>query len=79
MQAASPLSERCVGCQATSLQPLDPHAEPRFRARAAFYREASERAESDPSYSPHPYVSAEHSAAISQAQEGGAPTVLKEH
>ncbi|MBK7760358.1 MAG: DEAD/DEAH box helicase [Deltaproteobacteria bacterium] len=70
VQAASPLSERCVGCQATSLQPLDPHAEPRFRARAAFYREASERAESDPSYAPHPYVSAEHSAAISQAQEG---------
>jgi ATP-dependent helicase YprA (DUF1998 family) len=70
VQAASPLSARCVGCQTAPLEPLDPHAEPRFRARAAFYRKASERAESDASYAPHPYVSAEHSAAISQAQEG---------
>ncbi len=45
-------------------QSLDPTADPVFVSRKGHYRRHFERLESEPGYAPHPFVAAEHSAAL---------------
>ena len=72
-QPESPLAgARCtvrVGnrwCSGTT-HPLDPLEDPVFVSRKSHYRRHFERLKSDPDYSPHPYVAAEHSAALNDS------------
>ena len=72
-QPDSPLADtRCavrVGnrwCSGTT-QPLDLLQDPVFVARKRHYRRHSERLKNEPGYSPHPYVAAEHSAALNDS------------
>lgn len=72
-QPASPLAgSRCVvrvgnrWCSGTT-QPLDPLQDPVFVARKRHYRRQFERLKNEPGYSPHPYVAAEHSAALNDS------------
>jgi len=45
-------------------RPLDPSTDPVFRSRKGHFRRHTERLASEPGYAPHPYVAAEHSAAL---------------
>ena len=53
-------------CSGTT-QHLDPLRDPVFVSRKGHYRRHFERLASEPGYSPHPYVAAEHSAALSDS------------
>lgn len=53
-------------------RPLDPCADPVFRSRKAHLRRHVERLKAEPDYAPHPYVAAEHSAALNDSSTGGA-------
>ncbi|MEO6323557.1 MAG: DEAD/DEAH box helicase [Thermoanaerobaculia bacterium] len=46
---------------------LDPSADPVFRSRKGHFRRHTERLETEPGYAPHPYVAAEHSAALNDS------------
>lgn len=58
-------------CRGLTL-PLDPTVDPVFRARKGHFRRYVERVHEDPGYSPHPYVAAEHSAALTDTGIGSA-------
>ena len=72
-QPQNPLAaERCTvrvgNRQCTGItQALDPVADSVFRSRKGHYRRQFERLMSEPSYSPHPYIAAEHSAALNDS------------
>jgi ATP-dependent helicase YprA (DUF1998 family) len=53
-------------------RPLDPSADPVFRSRKGHFRRHTERLTSEPGYAPHPYVAAEHSAALNDSSNSGA-------
>jgi len=53
-------------------QPLDPNKDVVFRSRKGHYRRHTERLASDPNYAPHPYVAAEHSAALNDSSNSKA-------
>lgn len=46
---------------------LDPLIDPVFRSRKEHFRRHTERLASEPGYAPHPYVAAEHSAALNDS------------
>jgi len=77
-QPANPLAgERCrvrpgrrVCAGTTSL--LEPQVDPVFRSRKGHFRRHVERLASEPDYAPHPYVAAEHSAALNDSSNSGA-------
>lgn len=50
---------------------INPCSDVVFRSRKAHYRRQAERILRDPSYAPHPYVAAEHSAALSDGSSAG--------
>ncbi len=50
-------------------RPIDPRADPVFRSRKGHYRRQFERLEREPGYAPHPFVAAEHSAALNASGE----------
>ena len=54
---------------------LDPSQDPVFVSRKGHYRRHFERLVSEPAYSPHPYVAAEHSAALNES--GGQVSVAR--
>ncbi len=73
VQPANPLSgDRCrvrLGqrvCGGTT-RPLDPNQDAVFRSRKGHFRRHVERLASEPGYAPHPYVAAEHSAALNDS------------
>ena len=70
VQPASLLTDRCLGCGQPGLVLIDTALDPTFRARAAYYRRLVERAATDPSYRPQPFVAEEHSAQLNQAMDG---------
>lgn len=77
-QPASPLSgDRCVVrlgrkvCAGTT-RPLDPDQDPVFRSRKGHFRRHVERLALEPDYAPHPYVAAEHSAALNDSSNSAA-------
>lgn len=77
VQHSNPLAaERCrvrMGrrvCDGETSQ-IDPCNDVVFRSRKAHYRRQAERIFCDPSYTPHPYVAAEHSAALSDGSSAG--------
>ncbi len=53
-------------------RPLDPAADPVFRSRKGHFRRHTERLASEPGYAPHPYVAAEHSAALNDSGNSAA-------
>ena len=58
----------CAG--ATSA--LAPASDPVFRSRKGHFRRNVERLSAEPDYAPHPYVAAEHSAALNDSSNSGA-------
>ncbi|MCB1743609.1 MAG: DEAD/DEAH box helicase, partial [Gammaproteobacteria bacterium] len=58
-------------CTGTT-RPLDPRHDPVFRSRKGHFRRHTERLASDPGYAPHPYVAAEHSAALNDNSNSAA-------
>lgn len=58
-------------CRGTTV-PLDPGSDPVFRARKGHFRRHAERVQIEPGYAPHPYVAAEHSAALTDTATGNA-------
>jgi ATP-dependent helicase YprA (DUF1998 family) len=58
----------CVG----ETLPLDPSSDPVFRARKGHLRRHVERLRAEPGYAPHPYVAAEHSAALNDSSNTAA-------
>ena len=72
-QPYNPLAgDRCrirVGQRACSgtTRSLDPTYDPVFRSRKGHFRRHIERLKSEPNYAPHPYVAAEHSAALNDS------------
>jgi hypothetical protein len=77
-QPHNPLAgDRCrvqVGQRACSgtTRPLDPSSDPVFRSRKGHFRRHTERLEAEPGYAPHPYVAAEHSAALNDSSNSTA-------
>lgn len=78
VQPANPLSgDRCrvrLGqrfCGGTT-RPLDPNQDAVFRSRKGHFRRHVERLASEPGYAPHPYVAAEHSAALNDSSNSAA-------
>ena len=72
-QPETPIAgERCVvrvgqrWCPGTT-RSLDPSQDPVFVSRKGHYRRHSERLAKEAGYSPHPYVAAEHSAALNDS------------
>ena len=65
---ARPGNRVCTG----STSPLDPTADPVFRSRKGHFRRHVERLKTESNYAPHPYVAAEHSAALNDASNSGA-------
>ena len=59
------------GCAGTTTE-LDPNSDPVFRSRKGHYRRHVERLAFDHDYAPHPYVAAEHSAALNDSSHSGA-------
>ena len=61
--------DRCIvriggrQCSGTT-RPLDPSRDPVFVSRKGHFRRQVERLADEPGYAPHPYVAAEHSAAL---------------
>jgi len=53
-------------------RPLDPTTDPVFRSRKGHFRRHTERLVTDPGYTPHPYVAAEHSAALNDSGNSAA-------
>ena len=53
-------------------RPLDPTADPVFRSRKGHFRRHTERLVAEPGYAPHPYVAAEHSAALNDSGNSAA-------
>jgi hypothetical protein len=77
-QPHNPLADcRCrvrVGqrfCRGTT-SPLDPASDPVFRSRKVHFRRQLERLAAEPGYAPHPYVAAEHSAALNDSSNSAA-------
>jgi ATP-dependent helicase YprA (DUF1998 family) len=77
-QPGNPLSgDRCRVrhgqrlCAGTT-HPLDPSQDPVFRSRKGHFRRNVERLASEPEYAPHPYVAAEHSAALNDSSGSAA-------
>jgi ATP-dependent helicase YprA (DUF1998 family) len=58
-------------CHGTT-KPLDPGQDPVFRSRKSHFRRHVERLASEPGYAPHPYVAAEHSAALNDSSNSAA-------
>jgi ATP-dependent helicase YprA (DUF1998 family) len=58
----------CVG----RTRALDPDTDPVFLSRKGHFRRHVKRLAEDPNYSPHPYVAAEHSAALNDSSNSGA-------
>lgn len=58
-------------CSGTT-SPLDPSSDPVFRSRKGHFRRHTERLVSEPGYAPHPYVAAEHSAALNDSGNSAA-------
>jgi ATP-dependent helicase YprA (DUF1998 family) len=78
VQHLNPLSaDRCrmrLGqreCGQTT-RPLDPSTDLVFRSRKGHFRRHTERLGSEQGYAPHPYVAAEHSAALNDGGNSGA-------
>ncbi len=78
VQPANPLvGDRCrvrLGqrfCGGTT-RPLDPSQDPVFRSRKGHFRRHIERYALEPGYAPHPYVAAEHSAALNDSSNSAA-------
>jgi hypothetical protein len=76
-QAANPLAgDRCLvrhrnrQCPG-STRPLDPENDVVFRSRKGHFRRGAERLR-DSEYAPHPYVAAEHSAALNDSSSSSA-------
>lgn len=63
------LGQRACG---GTTRPLDPSCDPVFRSRKGHFRRQTERLETEPGYAPHPYVAAEHSAALNDSSNSGA-------
>ena len=66
VQRENPLvGDRCIsrGCSGKT-RPLDPSRDPVFLSRKGHFRRHVERLACEPGYAPHPYVAAEHSAAL---------------
>lgn len=53
-------------------RPLDPAADPVFRSRKGHFRRHTERLLTEHGYAPHPYVAAEHSAALNDSGNSAA-------
>jgi ATP-dependent helicase YprA (DUF1998 family) len=53
-------------------RPLDPSLDPVFRSRKGHFRRQVERLALEPGYAPHPYVAAEHSAALNDGSNSAA-------
>lgn len=53
-------------------RPIDPNQDPVFRSRKGHFRRHVERLAAEPGYAPHPYVAAEHSAALNDSSNSGA-------
>lgn len=53
-------------------RPLDPSADAVFRSRKGHFRRHTERLADEPGYAPHPYVAAEHSAALNDSGNSAA-------
>ena len=77
-QPANPLAgDRCIvrhgnrQCVGTT-RPLDPLQDPVFRSRKGHFRRHVERLSREPGYAPHPYVAAEHSAALNDSRNSAA-------
>ena len=51
---------------------LDPTSDSVFRSRKGHLRRHAERLAAEPDYAPHPYVAAEHSAALNDSSNSGA-------
>lgn len=51
---------------------LDPMVDPVFRSRKGHFRRHTERIVTEPNYAPHPYVAAEHSAALNDSGNSAA-------
>jgi ATP-dependent helicase YprA (DUF1998 family) len=63
------LGQRACGGTTRS---LDPSSDPVFRSRKEHFRRHTERLEAEPGYAPHPYVAAEHSAALNDSSNSAA-------
>ncbi len=53
-------------------RPLDPAMDAVFRSRKGHFRRQTERLAQEPGYAPHPYVAAEHSAALNDSSNSAA-------
>ena len=51
---------------------LQPDSDPVFQSRKGHFRRHVKRLDEDPDYAPHPYVAAEHSAALNDSSNSGA-------
>ncbi len=77
-QPANPLSgDRCrvrLGRRVCTgiTRPLVPSQDPVFLSRKGHFRRHMKRLASDPGYAPHPYVAAEHSAALNDSSSSAA-------
>lgn len=58
----------CVG----TTRALDPDSDPVFQSRKGHFRRHVKRLAEDRNYKPHPYVAAEHSAALNDSSNSGA-------
>lgn len=65
---ARPGSRVCTG----TTSPLDPASDSVFRSRKGHFRRYVERLALEPDYAPHPYVAAEHSAALNDSSNSTA-------
>lgn len=60
------------GICAGTTSALDPTSDPVFRSRKGHFRRYVERLAAEPDFAPHPYVAAEHSAALNDSSNSGA-------
>jgi ATP-dependent helicase YprA (DUF1998 family) len=63
------LGQRACG---GTTRPLNPSSDPVFRSRKGHFRRHTERLVAEPGYVPHPYVAAEHSAALNDSSNSAA-------
>jgi hypothetical protein len=78
-QRPFPGVNRCVNCGRPSAEPLDPDADPVFRARKGYYRQPTIDALLDPSRGPVSILAAEHTAQLSSAQANEVFSKTEEH
>ena len=64
IEASKKIPTRCFACESSSLKIVDVLKDDVFRSRRSYYRESSERAMTDPEFSPISIVSREHTAQI---------------